>query len=295
VRVAVVGATGLVGTHLVVALRGCGDEVIALSRRSTSVAGVATTPWDPTRGPFPEAAREGVDAVVNLAGEPLTVGRWSAARRARILDSRLAATRGVVAALGDPGPTVLLNASAVGVYGEAEAPVDELAAPGTDFLAGVCVQWEQAARLGDGRARVALMRLGVVLSVDGGALRPLLRAARLGVLGTIGSGRQWVPWVHIDDVVAALAHCLHHEGIRGPVNVVAPQPVRQAALARAICQAVHRPPTLPAPSFLVRAALGEAASLVLSGQQVVPAALAGSDFDFAHRSLGAALDALLAR
>jgi uncharacterized protein len=293
-RVAVVGATGLLGTHLVGALQGRGDQVVALSRRSTEVAGVATTLWDPARAPLPEIARDGVDAIVNLAGEPLAVGRWSASRRARIVDSRMAATRGVVAALGDPGSTVLLNASAVGIYGETEAPVDEQSPPGEGFLASVCVQWEREATSAGDRARVVLARLGVVLSRDGGVLPPLLRVARLGMLGTMGSGRQWVPWVHIDDVVAALLHCLDREGICGPVNVVAPHTVRQAALAHAIRLAVHRPPTLPAPSFLVRAALGESASLVLSGQQVVPSVLAASEFHFVHGSLDEALGSLLA-
>jgi uncharacterized protein len=293
VKVAVTGATGLLGTHLVAALGARGDGVVALSRRSTEVAGVATTRWEPAREPLPAAARDGVDAIVNLAGEPLAVGRWGAARRARILDSRVAATRGVAAALGDGGPRFLVSASAVGFYGESETPVDEDAPPGDDFLADVCVRWEQEATSAGDRARVVLARMGVVLSGDGGALPPLLRVARLGALGSMGSGRQWVPWIHIDDEIAALLHCLDHEGVVGPVNLVAPNPVRQAELARAIRRAVHRPPTLPAPSFLVRAALGESASLVLSGQKVVPSVLAASGFCFEHASLDEALHALL--
>ncbi len=291
-RVAVVGATGLLGTHLLVALGARGDGVVALSRRSTEAAGVATTRWDPERESLPAAACDGVDAIVNLAGEPLSVGRRSAARRARILDSRVAATRGVVAALGGDGPRVLVNASAVGFYGESEAPLDEDAPPGDDFLADVCVRWEREATSAGDRARVVLARTGVVLSGAGGALPPLLKVARFGALGSMGSGQQWVPWIHIDDEIAGLLHCLDHE-VAGPVNLVAPNPVRQAELAGAIRRAVHRPPTLPAPAFLIRAALGESASLVLSGQQVVPSVLVASGFHFEHPSLGEALDALL--
>jgi uncharacterized protein len=294
-RVAVVGATGLLGSHLVAALRARGDEVVALSRRSTDAAGVATTPWDPASEPFPAAVRAGVDAIVNLAGAPLAPGRWSAERRARILDSRVAATRGVVAALAPGGPRVLVNASAVGYYGEAEAPVDERAPSGSDFLAEVCVRWEREAAIASDRARVVLARTGLVLSGDGGVLPLFARVARLGVLGTLGSGRQWVSWIHVDDEIAALLRCLDDEVLAGPVNLVAPNPVRQSELARAIRQAVHRPATVPVPSFLVRAALGEAASLVLSGQRVVPSVLVASGFHFTHPSLDGALGALLGR
>jgi uncharacterized protein len=291
-RVTVVGATGLIGSRLVTTLRARGDEVVALSRRLTSDT---TTHWDPARELLPRIAREGVHAVVNLAGEPLAGGRWTAARRARIMDSRVAATRGVVAALGEGGPRVLVNGSAVGFYGEGEAPIDEGAPAGEGFLASVCVAWEGAATAAGDRARVVLARSGVVLASDGGAFPLLRRLARLGALGAVGSGRQWVPWIHVDDEVAALLHCLDREDVSGPVNLAAPAPARQADLAAAIRRAVRRPATLPAPAFLVRTALGEASELALCGQQVVPSVLLASGFRYRHPSLDEALAWLLAR
>jgi uncharacterized protein len=291
-KVTVVGATGLIGSRLVTTLRARGDEVVALSRRLTSDT---TTHWDPARELLPRIAREGVDAVVNLAGEPLAGGRWTAARRARIMDSRVAATRGVVAALGEGGPRVLVNGSAVGFYGEGEAPIDEGAPAGEGFLASVCVAWEGAATATADRARVVLARSGVVLASDGGAFPLLRRLARLGALGAVGSGRQWVPWIHVDDEVAALLHCLDREDVSGPVNLAAPAPARQADLAAAIRRAVRRPATLPAPAFLVRTALGEASELALCGQQVVPSVLLASGFRYRHPSLDEALAWLLAR
>lgn len=293
-RVSVVGATGLLGTRLVAALRARGDEVVPLSRRATEVAGVATLRWDPRVDPLPAAARDGVDAIVNLAGEPLAAIRWTDARRARILESRVAATSGVAAAIGDGGPTVLVSGSAVGYYGSCDEPVDEHAVAGTDFLARVCVAWEAAARTASERGRVVLARTGIVLAREGGAFPPLLRVARLGALGTIGSGRQWVPWIHVEDHVAALLHSLEDERVEGPVNLVAPSPVRQSDLARAIRRALHRPPTLPAPAFLVRAALGEASELLLIGQPVVPSVLERTGFVFAHPSIDGAVALLLA-
>jgi hypothetical protein len=272
-----------------------GDEVLALSRRPTRVGTHATLTWDPAREPLPPAAREGLDAIVNLAGAPIAAGRWRAAQREAIRSSRLTATRGVVAALGDDGPRVLVNASAVGFYGDTEDPVDERTPAGSDFLAGVCVEWEREALVAADRARVVVVRSGLVLARDGGAFPPLLRAARVGVLGVMGTGRQWVPWIHVDDEVAALLHCLDRSDLASPVNLVAPRPERQADVARLVRRAVHRPPTLPAPSFLLRAVMGPASALVLGGQRVVPAALEASGFTFAHPSLEPALTELLAQ
>jgi uncharacterized protein len=294
-RVSVVGATGLIGRSLVRALRARDDDVVVLSRQRARVDGHDAVRWDPSREALPAAARDGVDAIVNLAGVPLTAGRWSAARRGAIRESRIVTTQAVAAAVGPPGPGVLVNASAVGYYGSAEAPVDEHAPPGADFLASLCVEWEGAAHRADGRARVVCARSGVVLARDGGALPRLVRLARLGVLGRVGSGQQWVPWVHLDDEVAALLHCLDTATVRGPVNVVAPRAVRQAELARSLRRAVRRPPTLPAPAGVVRLAMGEAAALVLTGQRAVPAALDASGFRFAHPTLDEALHDLLAR
>jgi len=279
--------------HLVGALQDRGDEVVALSRRPTRVAEIETVAWEPGHTILPTAARDGVDAIVNLAGAPIGTGRWSAAQREQIRTSRLTSTRGVVAALGGTGPGVLVNASAVGYYGDTESAVDEDAPSGTDFLATLCVEWEREAMAGGDRARVVMARSGVVLARDGGAFAPILRVAKLGLLGTMGTGRQWVPWIHIDDEVGALLHCLDQPELSGPVNLVAPGPERQGDFARVVRRAVHRPSTLPAPSFLLRTALGPAAALVLSGQRVVPAVLEASGFEFAHPTLEGAVVALL--
>jgi uncharacterized protein len=291
VRVAVVGATGLVGRHLAAALTARGDEVVAISRGDATVGGGAAVRWDPARAPFPDAVREGTDAIVNLAGAPLTAGRWTAAQRDAILTSRLESTRGVAAAIGPRGPRTLLNASAVGVYGPTESAVDEHAPAGDDFLAGVCVAWEAAA--GDADGRVVTARSGIVLANDGGALPRLARIARLGLLGTIGTGRQWVPWIHVADEVAALVWCLDRDDVVGAVNLVAPRAVRQADFARCVRQVVGRRLGPPAPAALVRAALGEASTLVLSGQRAVPAALDASGFAFGFPTLDGALADLL--
>ena len=292
-RVAIVGVTGLLGQRLAEALAQRGDEVVAISRRATSVAGAASVVWEPRSGPVPMGPLDGVHAIVNLAGEPLVGRRWTPARRAAILDSRVLATRGVAAAIGGDGPAVLVNASAVGFYGPTEDAVDERAAAGSDFLASVCVAWEREALAAGDRGRVVVARTGLVLAREGGALPPLLRVARLGALGSMGTGRQWVPWIHVDDEVAGLLHCLDRDDVDGPVNLVAPSPVRQAELARAVRAAVHRPPTLPAPALLVRAALGEASSLLLTGQCVVPSVLTSSGFAFAQPHLEPALASLL--
>jgi hypothetical protein len=292
-RIAVVGATGLIGRHLVAAARARGDEVIALSRRPSRTP-VPTVPWDPASGPFPDHVRRGVDAIVNLAGEPIGPRRWTPERRARILSSRLDSTSGVAAVIGE-GPAVLLNASAVGIYGPTDDVVDESSLPGKNFLAELCTQWEHAAMAAAGRGRVAVLRSGIVLADDGGTFPLLARAARIGVLGKLGDGRQWVPWVHVDDEVRAILHCLDHEGVAGPVNLVAPMPVREAELARVLATALHRPNVLAVPRFAVRLAFGEAASLLLEGQAVSSKVLDDSGFVHRHPRLDGAVASLLVR
>ena len=291
-KVAIVGASGLIGRHLATALRARGDEVVAVSR-SGSVAGGMAVRWDPAHEALPAAARDGVDAVVNLAGTPLTAGRWSTDTRRAILASRLDTTRGVADALGDGGPAVLVNSSAVGYYGPTEDAVDESAPAGDDFLATVCSAWEAAAMTASPRGRVVCTRTGIVLSPDGGAWPRLARVARLGVLGPLGSGRQWVPWIHVADEVAALCWCLDHDEVEGPANLVAPEAVRQAEFASAVRRAVHRPKAPPAPATLVRLALGESATLVLTGQRAVPSVLDKCGFAFGFPCLDGALVALV--
>jgi hypothetical protein len=292
-RVIVTGATGLIGRHLAAALIARGDETVLLSREPRTVAGTATVPWDAVGEPLDAALLDGVGAIINLAGEPIGAGRWTDARRRRILGSRLTVTRRCVEALRQGGPRVLVNASAIGYYGSTEAPVTESSPPGTDFVATTCARWEEAAIRGEDVARVVRVRTGLVLARDGGVFPRLLQVARLGASGPLGSGRQWLSWIHIDDEVAALLAAIDDNSIRGPVNAVAPAPVRQREFAQALARLVRRPSFLPAPASAIRLALGEMAALVLSGQQVLPEVLDARGTMWHFSSLEAALTNLL--
>jgi hypothetical protein len=294
-RVVLAGATGLLGRHLAAALVARGDDVVLLSRGSRTVAGVTTTPWDPVEGPIPAHAVDGANAIVNLAGEPIAGGRWNASRRKRILESRETTTRRCVEALGSHGPQVLVSASAIGYYGSTDTPVDESAPPGRDFLAQICVRWEDAARRGEDKARVVRVRTGIVLARDGGAYPRLALVARLGAAGPLGSGRQWISWIHIDDEVAVLLACIDDGALHGPVNAVTPSPIRQREFARVLAGLLHRPSVLPAPAPALRLVLGEMADLLLVGQQVVPATLAARGMPWTYPTLELALTDLLAQ
>lgn len=292
-RVAIVGATGLIGRRVAAALVSRGDEVVPISRRGATVAGVEGVTWDPASGPAPLASL-GADAVVNLAGESL-VGRWTAGKKRRIRDSRIVTTRRLVDAMGgDDRPSVLVNASAVGYYGPTDRPVDESAPPGDDFLARTCVDWEsEALRAEELGVRVVTLRTGVVLASDGGILPTLLRPARLGLGGPLGGGRQWFPWIHIDDEAGLVLHAFDLPEVRGALNAAAPAPVRQREMAKAIGRAVRRPAVLPAPALAVRLVAGEMATIALDGQNVVPARARATGYRFAHTDVDEALDSLL--
>jgi len=292
-RIAVTGATGLIGRHLVAALRARGDSVVALSRHAQQVADLDTTVWDPSGEALPASARDDVDAIVNLAGTGIGDGRWSPTHRRQIIDSRVDTTRRVVTALGDGGPTTLINASAVGFYGPSDDALDEDAPAGHDFLAEVCTSWEQEAQLGADRARVVRLRTGVVLATDGGALPRLLLPTRLGLGGPLGGGHQWMSWIHIEDQINAILHCLEDSTIAGAVNATAPHAVRQREFARVLGRVLHRPAFLPTPGFPARLLLGAAADIALTGQQVVPGVLTKTGFAFRFTDLEPALRDLL--
>ncbi len=283
-KVAITGGTGLIGSALTRSLRAAGHEVVVLSRRPAVVEGLATVPWDPAASEVPAVARDGVDAFVNLAGASIADGRWDDAHRRAILDSRLTTTRRLVEAMGEGGPATLVSGSAVGYYGPGEDPVDETAGPGDDFLAEVCVRWEAEAGKGPGRGRVVLLRTGVVLSTDGGALPRLVRATRLGAGGPLGGGRQWQSWIHIADEVGLIEHVLADTSVSGPVNAAAPNAVRQLEMAQALGRVLHRPASLPTPAFAIRVLMGRAADVALTGQHVVPAVAlrSGYEFRFSH-------------
>lgn len=291
-RVALTGATGLIGGHLARALIARGDEVVALVRGDGSgIAGARDVRWDPSEGPLPAGALDGVDVVVNLAGAPLAGRRWTAARKRTIRESRTLTTRLLVDALAAEGaPRALVNASAVGYYGDVSEPVDETAPPGSDFLADTCVAWErEALRARDHGVRVALMRTGLVLARDGGLLTTVARPVKLFAGGPLGSGRQWMPWIHIDDEVGLLLMLIDRGDAEGPFNGSAPEPVQQREFVRTLARVLHRPAVVPAPAVAIRLALGEQAMLALEGQRAVPAAALAAGYRFAHTDLEEAL------
>ncbi len=294
-KVAIVGANGLIGRALGAALVARGDSVVALSRGGVSgIAGALDMRWDPAEGPPPQAALAGGDAVVNLAGVPIGGKRWTSDRKREIRESRTLTTRHLVDAMaGDGGPRVLVNGSAVGYYGPTEETVDETAPAGADFLADTCVAWErEAERARASGVRVVLVRTGIVLARDGGALPQMAMPVRFFAGGPIGGGRHWIPWIHIDDEVGLLMLALDSEGLRGPMNGTAPEPARQRDFVKALAKAVGRPAVLPTPAFPLRIAMGEMATLALDGQRAVPAVALAAGYDFVHPELEAALRAV---
>jgi uncharacterized protein (TIGR01777 family) len=302
-RVVITGATGTIGRELTAVLRRHGNEVVALSRdrgRASRVlgAGVEVGEWrDPLRAPPPAEALAGADAVVHLLGEPVAQ-RWSTEARQRIRDSRVESTRMLVNGLaGLPEgerPRVLVSQSATGFYGpRGGEPVDEGAAPGSDFLAEVVVAWEAAALEARDLARVATTRTGVVLSRSGGALAKMLPFFRLGLGGPVAGGHQYVSWIHQDDVVGALIHCVKSPSADGPINLTAPEPVTNAELARALGRTLGRPALLPVPGPAVRLLYGEMAEIVTTGQRAIPSRLAELGYEFRHPDLEPALHDVL--
>lgn len=287
-RVAISGASGLVGRALAAYLSTAGHTVLPLVRRQVA-AGEAAIAWDPQSATIDRAALASVDAVVHLAGE--NVGqRWTAARKQAVLDSRVQGTQTIAAALAALGgtPRVLVSASAVGWYGDTgDATVDETAPRGEGFLADVCAAWEAAADVARGAGvRVVHPRLGVVLTASGGALAKMLPAFRAAGGGPIGSGNQGFPWVALDDVLAAIEQMLHDPQLSGPVNVVAPQPISQGALAKTLGEVLHRPAVMPLPAFAVRTLMGEMGQeMLLAGQRVEPRRLTSAGFTFAFTDL----------
>ena len=264
-------------------------------------AGVHAVAWTPdgTVGPW-AAALDGADVVINLAGEPIATGRWTEAKKQRIADSRVCATRSIVSAIGAAAtpPRLLINASGVGYYGPCgDEVVTESHPAGGDFLADVCGRWEQAAMTAaSARTRVICVRTGLVLDPDEGALPQMLLPFRFGLGGPLGSGRQYWPWIHREDWVALVLFLAAAPGASGPVNASAPTPVTNREFTRALARVLRRPAILPAPAFGLRLLLGEMAdALLLSGQRAIPAAAEHLGFRFAHTDLEKALADLLSR
>lgn len=278
-KITLIGASGFIGRHLAAALRGRGDIVALASLRDPAAAAQAC---------------EGSDVVVNLAGEPVAQ-RWSAAVKAKIRASRVAAPRALIDALAELAtpPQAYVSASAVGYYGTSEsATFDESSGPGSDFLAEVCVAWEtEADRAAAAGMRVAKIRTGLVLGTDGGALAKLLPIFKLGGGGPVASGRQWYSWIHVVDQVGIYVHAI--DGADGVLAATAPVPVRNAEFTRALAAALHRPAIVPIPAFGMSLVLGEGALVVAQGQRVVPTRTLASGYAFRFPTLDGALAALV--
>lgn len=296
-RILISGASGVIGKRLVLALSTVGNEVVSLVRRAPAQGEL---PWDPEHAVLDGESAEGFDAVVHLAGENVGDGRWTDERKRRIEDSRVQGTSLLATTLARRSrkPRVLVSASAVGYYGgrgRVEDPVDETAPAGDDFLARVCVRWEQAAvAAADAGIRVVHPRFGVVLSADGGALHKMLTPFRAGLGGPIGGGKQPFPWVAIDDAILAIVRLISDESLAGPVNVVAPERSSQADFARALGRVLGRPAFVPLPRFAVKALFGEMGETVLlGGVAAVPRRLLDAGFGFSQGELYAALRHLL--
>jgi len=297
-KVLVTGSTGLIGSALVPFLRAGGHEVVRLVRAPLRVEERVVL-WDPEAGKIEPSELEGLDAVVHLAGESIA-GRWTAEKKARIRESRVRGTRFLCETLArlERPPTVLVSASAIGYYGDrGDELLREESPPGRGFLADVATQWEAATEPAAQRGlRVVLLRFGIVLSPRGGALAQMLPPFRLGLGGPIGSGQQYWSWIAIDDVVRAIQHALLTETLRGPVNVVSPDPVRNREFVRALGRVLGRPTLLPMPAAAVRLLFGQMGEeLLLASQRVEPIRLLASGFVFQYPDLEGALRHLLRR
>jgi uncharacterized protein (TIGR01777 family) len=304
-KIVIAGGTGFLGRPLAQSLAADGHIVIVLSRSGIGRAAVerpgtvTTVRWTPdgTTGAW-GAAVEGAGGVVNLAGESIGGKRWSAAQKAAIRDSRIEATRSLVAAIDGAmaRPAVLVSGSAIGYYGpHGDEPLDEQAPPGSDFLAQVCVEWEAEARRAESAGvRVAFVRTGLVLERDGGALAKMLRPFKLFVGGRLGSGRQYMSWIHRHDWIALVKWITETGTAAGPFNGTAPAPVTNAEFTRALARALARPAILPAPAFALKIALGEMAEpLVLTGQRVLPARAREMEFRFRYTDIHDALASIV--
>jgi uncharacterized protein len=293
VRVVIAGSSGLIGTALVADLRSGGHEVLRLVRRTPAAPDERR--WDPPAGTVDPGTFDGVDAVVNLNGVGIGDRPWTGARKQLVRDSRNTPTEVLAAEIAKHGVPAFLSGSAVGYYGDAGAvPVDESAPSGAGFLAEVCRDWEAAtAAAQEAGARVVLLRTGLVLSPAGGLLgklRPLFKAF-LG--GRLGSGMQYMPWISLDDEIGGIRYALEHDDIRGPVNLTGPNPVTNAELTTALAAAVHRPTSIPVPSFVIKRALGAMGEeLLLYGQRAIPAKLEAAGYRFEHPTLTDALAAV---
>jgi uncharacterized protein len=304
-RIIITGGTGLIGQHLSKSFAGDGHEVIILSRNPgehTFAQGIRAEKWDGVSATGWGDLADGADVIINLAGESIAgrgfpPSRWTSARKERILLSRLNAGKAVVDAIGAAKikPKVLIQSSAIGYYGNSgDRVLPENAAAGDDFLADVTKQWEDSsAVVASMGVRRVVIRTGVVFSLEGGALPPLLLPFKLFVGGPLGNGEQWVPWIHIKDEIRAIRFLVDHGTASGPFNLTAPDPQKNKALAKTIGQIMKRPSFIPVPAFALKMLLGEVSALVLDGQRAVPHKLTAAGFTFNYPDVSVALQILL--
>jgi uncharacterized protein (TIGR01777 family) len=298
-NITVTGATGFVGAHLTRALLNAGHTVHALARKRPAnlPAAVQFSEWRSSEQEPPRESLDGADAVIHLVGEPVAQ-RWTPEAKKRIRGSRVDGTRHLVNALSTESrrPRVLISASAIGIYGSrGDEILTEQSSPGDDFLATLVSDWEKAALLAEALGiRVVRFRFGVVLG-EGGALAKMLPPFRLGVGGRLGNGRQWMSWIHIDDVINLILFILTNAGVHGPVNATAPEPVTNADFTKELASALHRPAILPVPKLALNLLFGEMAGMVLASQRVIPEAAKGLGFEFQYPKLGPALRNVLSQ
>jgi uncharacterized protein len=301
-KILITGATGLIGRPLCRMLSDEGHTVIALSRspqKAGDLAAARVYEWEAQSGPPPAEALEAIDAVVHLAGEPIAGRRWSDEQKRRIRDSRVISTRHLVNGICavTPRPASLISSSAVGFYGDrGDEQLDEDSPPGEGFMPDVCREWEtESARASEAGIRVVLVRTGVVLARRGGALEKMLPPFKLGVGGKIASGRQWFPWIHLDDIVEIFRHAVFSPSLSGAVNGVAPAVVTNKEFTECLARALHRPALFPVPEFALRMLFGEMADVLLSSQRVVPRRLLDSGYEFQYPQLAPALEDLVGK
>jgi uncharacterized protein len=294
-KVAITGATGFVGSRLVEKLLAQGDQVLVLTRNANTAQAkfpqAQVVQYRPLESGDWQKSIEGYDAVVNLAGEPIAEKKWTAEQKKIILDSRELGTQKIVAAIeqANPKPQVLINASAIGYYGVSEtATFDETSPAGSDFLAEICQKWEAAAQ--STSVQSVVFRFGIVLG-NGGALAKMVPAFKLFMGGPIGSGNQWFSWIQVDDLVAMILLALKDPSMSGTFNATAPQPVKMKDLCQQLGTVMARPSWMPVPGFVLETMLGEGATVVLDGQQVLPKAALDRGFSFQYPEISAALRA----
>ncbi|HYL79056.1 MAG TPA: TIGR01777 family oxidoreductase [Bryobacteraceae bacterium] len=296
-NITLTGAKGFLGSHLASTLLSKGASLHFLGRHVPAdlPAGVRFSEWSSASAEPPAAAFNGADVIINLAGEPVAQ-RWTPEVKKLIRSSRIDSTRQIVNALSIQSrrPQVLVNASAVGIYGSrGDEFLDEQSEPGGDFLARVVIDWEQAALLAESLGiRVVLIRTGLVLGRDGGVLARMLPPFRAGVGGRLGSGKQWMPWIHLDDWINLVLFAIENTTLRGAINATAPNPATNAQFTRDLAATVHRPAILPVPSFVLKMAMGEMAGAILASQRAIPKVALSTGFQFQFSRLRRALESL---